>query len=276
MTFHNLRMVVILVVVLAGGLLFGSAAWASPIGTLNVGSTGDVTLSLSSVIFNVDPAAVGGGNSDVANGTNLSFTGCASAVLGSPGCLSASEGITVNNADLTLTAPSAANANTFLTFAAHPSLVYSMVWPAGPGSSNTNCATANSNGLSCSIFAGSPLILTYANGDTFIGLGVHGNASDAGVAGLATGSTYTGGFSDFFTATLPNNTAPTPQNIQLYFCPGGTCVAADFTSGKSITTSVAGTFTANATQTPVPEPLSLSLLGSGLLGLRLFRRRSVQ
>jgi hypothetical protein len=111
--------------------------------------------------------------------------------------------------------------------------VFSMVWPPGPGAANTNCAAANSNGLSCSIFAGSPLILTYDNGDTFLGLGVHGEASDTGVAGLATGSDYTGGFSEFFTALLPNGMAPTPLNIQLYFCPTGTCQPGDFTSGKA-------------------------------------------
>jgi hypothetical protein len=263
MTFGNLRMYLASVAVLTGGLLLVSNASASIMGTVLTGSTGNVTVSLSSVIFNVDPAAVGGGNSDVASGTSVTFAGCASGVLGSAGCLSAQEGVTVNNNDLTLTAPTAANANTFLTFAAHPNLVYSMVWPPGPGDANTNCATANSNGLSCSVFSGSPIILTYANGDTFVGLGVHGNASDAGVGGLATASTYTGGFSEFFTSLLPNGAAPTPQNIQLYFCPTGVCQPADFTSGRSITSSQSGTFTAS--NVPEPSPLILSSIGILLL-----------
>jgi len=276
MTLGNLRMYLAPVAVLTGGLLLVSNASASLMGTVLTGSTGNVTVSLSSVIFNPDPAAVGGGNSDVANGTGVTFAGCASGVLGSPGCLSAGEGVTVNNNDLTLTAPSAANANTFLTFAAHPNLVFSMVWPPGPGSANTNCATANSNGLSCSVFAGSPIILTYANGNTFVGLGVHGNASDAGVGGLATASTYTGGFSEFFTQTLPNGNAPTPQNIQLYFCPSGTCVAADFTSGKNITSSQSGTFT--ATNVPEPSPVVLSSIGILLLlaGARIRKSHGTQ
>src|ERR1700676_1657026 len=151
MTFGNLRMYLAPVAVLTGGLFLVSNASASIMGTVLTGSTGNVTISLSSVIFNVDPAATGGGNSDVANGTALTFAGCASGVLGSPGCLSAKEGVTVNNADLTLVAPSAANANTFLTFAAHPNFVASMVWPTGPGSTTTDCSTANSNGLSCSV-----------------------------------------------------------------------------------------------------------------------------
>jgi len=263
LTFGNLRMYLAPVAVLTGGLFLVSNASASIMGTVLTGSTGNVTVSLNSVIFNPDPAAVGGGNSDVANGTALTFAGCASGVLGSPGCLSAQEGVTVNNADLTLTAPSAANANTFLTFAAHPNLVYSIVWPPGPGSPNTNCATANSNGLSCSVFAGSPIILTYANGDTFVGLGVHGNASDTGVGGLATASTYSGGFSEFFTAPLPNGAAPTPQNIQLFFCPTGVCQPADFQSGRSITSSQSGTFTAS--NIPEPSPFILCSIGFLLL-----------
>ena len=261
-------------IIVFSSVLSVSNASASIIDTLLTGSTGNVTASLNSVVFNPDPAGIGGGNSDVANGTNLKFLGCPSGVLGSPGCLFAQEGVTVNNADLTLSAPSAANANTFLTFAAHPNLVYSINWPPGPGSSNTNCATANANGLSCSVFAGSPAILTYANGNTFIGLGVTGKASDTGVGGLATGSNYTGGFSVFFTQRLPNGMTPTPENIQLYFCPTGVCQASDFASGRSITSSQSGTFTATPAST-VPEPatISMSLLGALLVAVGSLRRK---
>jgi hypothetical protein len=274
MPFRNWLLAWVPATVLAGSLLLVSNASASVDGTLLTGSSGDWTLSLNSIVFNADPAAIGGGNSDVANGTTLSFAGC-SGTLGSPGCLSPQEGVTVNNADLTLTAPSLANANTFLTFAAHPNLVYSIAWPPGPGSPNTNCATANANGLSCSVFAGSPIVLTYDNGNTFMGLGVVGKASDAGVGGLAAGSNYSGGFSEFFTTPILIDgvlVSPTPQNIQKFFCPTGVCQPADFTSGKSITTSQAGTFT--ATKGPggtVPEPgtLVLTLLGAGLLCRRL-------
>jgi hypothetical protein len=261
MIFRNLRLALVPVAVLSGGLLLVSNASASIVGTVLTGSTGNVTLSLNSVIFNADPAAIGGGNSDVANGTKETFLGCASGVLGSPGCLSAQEGVTVNNADLTSSAPSAANANTFLTFASHPNLVFSISLP-GPGSPNTNCATANSNGLSCSVFAGSPIVLTYLNGHTSASVGVAGKASDTGVAGLAGGSSYTGGFSQTFTDHLPNGNAPTPQNMQLYFCPSGACTAADFQSGKSVTTSQSGSFTASAA---VPGPLAGDYNGNGIV-----------
>jgi hypothetical protein len=245
-------------------LLFVSNASATVINTLLTGSTGTVTASLNSVIFNNDPAALPSGtctttlgrgcNSDVTTSTSLGFIG---------GPLATGEGIYVNNNDLTLTAPSAADANTFLTFASHPNLVFSIIWPPGPGSPNTNCATANSNGLSCSVFAGSPGVLTYQNGHTVISLGVNGKASDTGVAGLAGGSNYSGGFSQTFTDLLPNGAAPTPQNIQLYFCPSGTCTPADFASGRSLTSSQSGSFTASA----VPEPQTTALVLGGLLVL---------
>jgi hypothetical protein len=249
-------------ITVVGSLLFASNASGSVDHTLLTGSTGTVTESLNSLIFNNDPAALPTGtctttlgrgcNSDVSTNTTLIFTG---------GPLVTGEGVYVNNNDLTLTAPSAADANSFLTFASHPNLVFS-ISSLGPGSPNTNCATANANGLSCSVFAGSPEVLTFVNFHTSVSVGVTGKASDTGVAGLAGGSNYTGGFSMTFTDLLPNGMAPTPQNIQLYFCSSGACTAADFTSGKSITTSQSGSFTAFPSST-VPEPttLSMSLLG---------------
>jgi hypothetical protein len=260
MTFRNSRLAFALAVAVVPGFLLASDASASVTNTLLTGSTGTLTISLVSQIFNFDPAALPnatctttlgrGCNSDVATNTSLSFTG---------GPLFTGEGIYVNNNDLTLIPPSAADANSFLTFASHPNLVFS-INSLGPGSPNTNCATANSNGLSCSIFAGSPIVLTYLNLDTQMSFGVTGKASDTGVGGLAGGSNYSGGFSDFISA-LPNGQLPTPLNIQRYFCPSGVCQLADFTSGRSITTSQSGSFTAAPTTSPVPEPSSM-LLGS--------------
>src|ERR1700676_5277089 len=266
--FRNLWLALVPALVLAGGLLFVSDASADVTDTLLTGSTGNFTLSLNSIIFNNDPepgagctTTLGRGcNSDVVAGTSLTFTG---------GPLATGEGIYINNNDLTLTPHSAADANTFLTFASHPNLVFSEL-ATGPGSTNTNCASANANGLSCSIFAGSPWVLTYNNGNTFMGLSVNGKASDTGVGGLASGSTYTGGFSDFFPTPLPNGMAPTPQNIQLYFCPTGTCEPGDYTSGKSITSSQSGSFTAEPKPfIPLPEPSTVVLSSLGTLMMML-------
>lgn len=263
MRFRNLWLALIPVLVLAGGLAFVSGASADVTNTLLTGSTGTATFSLQSFSFNNDPepgafctTTLGRGcNSDVTTNTTLSFVG---------GPLAVGEGIYVNNNDLTLTAPSMTDANQFLTFASHPNLVFSMS-SLGPGSSNTNCATASSNGLSCSVFAGSIEVLTFLNGHTSLSLGVSGKASDTGVGGLAGGSTYIGGFSETITA-LPNGAAPTPANIQLYFCPTGVCQPSDFASGKSITTSQSGGFTATEV---VPEPSSILLSALGAITMLL-------
>src|SRR5260370_27524153 len=103
-------------IAIVGCLLSVSDASASVINTLLTGSTGTVTASLDSLVFNNDPEPgvacttyLGRGcNSDVATNTTLAFTG---------GPLTVGEGIYVNNNDLTLTAPSTADANQFLTFA---------------------------------------------------------------------------------------------------------------------------------------------------------------
>jgi hypothetical protein len=255
------------VAVLAGGLFLVSNASASIMGTLNTGSSGTVTVNLTSVLFNPDSAAVGGGNSDVASSTALSFVGCASGVLGSPGCLSLQEGITVNSP----VSAASIGENNFLTFAAHPLLDYSLL-SIGPGSANTNCAAANSNGASCSVFAGSPIILTFENGGTSVSLSVSGKASDAGIGGLAAGSNFVGSFTDPLNGTivtsLGTTIAATPQAIQQFFCPAGVCA----NDGRSITGSQSGNFFASAV--PEPSPVFLSSIGILMLLVGIGFRKS--
>ena len=197
-----------------------------------------MTFTLSSFAFSPDPAAlpVGGPpwNSDAGNGTSLTFAGCVSGVLGSPGCLVSREGILVSTVTSSTTLP----VNTYLQFELHPNLIYSLV-SVGPGSANTNCAAASVVGTSCSIFAGSPIVLTKSSTGTTISFVVAGRTSDTGAAGLAAGSTY----SAVFSAMVAGKT---PGDIQLFFCPGVTCTASDFTSGKSLTVSQSGDFVATA------------------------------
>jgi len=268
MTFRDLRLALAPVAILSGGLLMVSNASASVINTLLTGSTGTVTVSLQSLLFNTDPepgagcqtTLLKGCNSDVTTFTNLTFTG---------GPLTTGEGVYVNNNDLTLSAPSASDANQFLTFAAHPNLVFSET-SIGPGSTNTDCSLTSTNtSMACSVFAGSPIVLFYNNGHTVASIGIVGNASDTGVGGLAGGSSWSGGFSQTFTQLLPNGATPTPLNIQDYFCTvlnpghGNSCSAADFTSGRSVTTSQEGSFTASSS---VPEPSAVFL---GSLGIAM-------
>jgi hypothetical protein len=107
-------------------------------------------------------------------------------------------------------------------------------------------------------------------------------ASDTGVTGLATGSTYTGGFTEFLTQDLPDGALPTPVNIQDYFCTGAptvsgggnTCQASDFTSGLNVTApDVGGSFTA-VVGVPEPNTIALMLIGGVLIGFNRIRRRT--
>ena len=203
----------------------GTAASAAVLGGLKTGSAGTMTVTLSSIAFNPDPSAVPLGplsNSDVTTGTSLTFTG---------GPLAVSEAVLVSSP---VTSSTVLPVTSYLQFGLHPNLVYSLA-SIGPGSSNTNCATATSIGDSCSPFAGSPLVFTKSPAGTTIGFAVAGRTSDTGVLGLPSGSTYQGGF-------VGPLAGMSPAQAQLFFCPSGTCVAADFASGRSITTSQSGAF----------------------------------
>lgn len=253
-------------------LVFMVGASATIIGDLKTGTGSTATVSLTNITWNPDPSANPAGppwNAQVSNGTSLTFAGCPSGVLGTAGCLDAApfgptEGVQFTNLSMANAPPPPLP---FITFAGngvtHATLVYTLT-QLGPGSSNTNCAGLTI-GQSCSVFAGSPIILTDEPTGTNISLSVMGTASDG-----AGSSNWLGLLSVPFTKTLPNGTAPTPQNIQLFFCPSGTCTPADFTSGKTLSSPHAGDFIASA----VPEPgtISMALIGLGLSALA-FRKR---
>jgi len=257
MGFWNLRFALAPAAVLVGGLLLVSDASASVINTLLTGSTGQVTVSIGSIFFNTDPAAIPGGstctttfsatkpancNSDVVATTTLAFTG---------GPLSTGEGVYIDNSDLTSAGftPGSTDANNFMTFALHPSLVFS-ISQIGPGSGNTNCAGLAVFGT-CSVFAGSPIVLELLPGSqTQVSLTVQGKASDTGVAGLPGGSSYVGSFGTTISSA-------TPASLQAFFCPGGVC-----NPNTTLMSSQQGSFTASS----VPEPSSIFL---GSLGVAM-------
>jgi hypothetical protein len=271
------------IVVSLTGVSYGSVA-----GPLLTGSSGTVTTTSTSLTFNPDSAAIGtacpsGGspcNNDVATGTVLTFNTCASGALDTAGCLATREGLIVQTLSAAAVNPNAA----FITFASHPNLDFSLtgITVYGPGTANStvtsNCATITT-GQNCVIFPGAAVLLTQKS-STSSGAAVdlQGRASDTGLGGLATGNLWTGGWSVTLTQPLPNGATPTPANIQLFFCgTNNVTSAAQCNNGASLSTSNAGTFFVTPTATvPEPESIALTMIGSGLIGLGVWRRRKAR
>lgn len=245
----------------AAFFVMSSAASADTIGDLKLGSAGAVTVSLSGITFSADPSSTPPGppwNAEVAAGTSLTFAGCSSGTLGSPGCLSATEGVQITSP---LTTSTSLPVSSFLAFTANPSLVYSLT-SIGPGSSNTNCATVTL-GNGCSPIAGSPFIFSDTASGTSVLIGLAGQAKDGTNA-----TNYMG------LITIPF-AGSTPQQVLTMLCPSGTCTAADITAGKTISSSFSADFVSTANRSSVPEPGTLMLFGSGLLGLAGTLRRKL-
>jgi len=236
-------------------------------------------------MFSPDSAATGTClstcDSDVASGSSLMFNQCPSGVNGGPtNCLTTTEGIYVSTP---ISASSIGTAN-FLTVAGGQ-VTFSLLTIATYGTGTSNPATPSdcaglATGQSCVIYPGAALLLTLLpNNETLVSLSVTGMATDNTCSPACAPSAYQGGFSQTLTQALPDGFgAPTPQNIQLYFC--GTNSVNSFTqcdSGtQSITSSQSGSFTATAIN-GVPEPNTLVLLGIGgiLIGATRFKRSKV-
>ena len=232
---------------LALGMLMLTAqpSFATVSGELLTGGTGTLTVSATSLTFT--PNDTTGFSTEVAASTNLTFAGCTTGVLGDPGCLTQGEGVNINGgASITTLNPIA----DFITFATTPSLVYSLTGYE-PGSANTNCA-ALLVGQSCSVFAGSPVVLTLEEGGkTAAELGVLGTVTD----GTLPVSSWTG----LFTATVNHKT---PAQLQAIILAGG-----------SITHTHSGDFTVTTSQVPEPRLISLGAFAALLLGFVFQRRR---
>ena len=189
-------------------------------------------------------------------GTTLTFDG---------GPLVTQEGILINGG-FAFGAPPPADAqqfNPFLQFALHPNLLF-LVTGVSAGSATTDCASADASGESCSISVDgtvSPVVLTVVGNSTLVSISVFGQATDG--VGL---SNWSGAFS----ATIPSIT---PREIELLFCPSGTCTAADAARGTVLpVSSVSGSFDA-ASAVPEPGTLALVLCGAGFVMIGLLRRR---
>lgn len=147
---------------------------------------------------------------------------------------------TVN--DLTLSPPS--GADDFFFFASAPTLDF-ILTGIGPGVASTACAGL-AIGDSCSVFAGSPFILTATATGTAITLDASGIVTDAGP--------FTSHWFGAFTTQIPGVTAASIQ--------------ATILGGGSITSTYSGEFLA-----AVPEPVTTFMIGGGLIALGLLIRR---
>jgi hypothetical protein len=246
-----------------------ATASASPLGLLGLSSSGTMDETLVSLFWTPDPTAVPSGppwNAQVAPGTALSFSG---------GPLVLGEGVLINNGaafcgGTNAVCPGGATTlpvATFLQFAAHPALVYELT--GVNAGSPTDCSTNAT--VPCSIVIGgvhSPVVLTpIGTFGTALSIGLFGLASDAGIAGLPLGATWTGGFS----ATIPNLT---PNQILHFFCPSGTCTAADVAASTVLhVDNVGGTFLSPPTAVPEPGAASMLLIGIALVRFGHFRRK---
>jgi len=213
---------------------FAGNAMATPVGTLNVANCSGGGVTVTATTITWLPSAGSGlGCITTGLGTSVSYTG---------GTLGSNVNGTIKN--LTL---GGGSVDMFMTFTGTP--LDFVLTTLGPGSS-TICSAAIGLNQTCSAAAGSPFILTNLGANTGVSLTATGTAND-GTPGSAS---WTGAF----TTQLAGLTLS--QVLTIIGTPGGHI---DSTHSASFT----------VTSASVPEPATLSMMGVGLLGLGLIRRR---
>jgi hypothetical protein len=220
--------------VLALAILVQPAS-ASVVGHLDFGQCAgdDVRVSLTTI----DWLPAGTGTGCIAAGAAMSVT-----FSGAPGAISPADLGTLND----LTVPPAPGQNVgFITF---PGVTFDLatIGPLGPTPVCSAVVTSN-----CVIAAGSPFLLTQQGTSTNISLNVAGLANDS----TSSNSVWSG----FFTTQLANTSIA--------------AISSTLNSGGSILTSFSFNGDVTAGSTGTPEPVSMALIGGGLIALASLKRR---
>ncbi len=239
------------VLAIFASLILTATAMASPVGVLNVTNCtgGGVTVTATTITWLMAVTASAGCiASDT--GTSVTYTG------GGPLLSGDTTGQIMN-----LTAATPNPLLNFIFFTDQPNLHFDLN-TIGPGVTSTACsATLNANNPACSPFSGSPVILTPTATGTTATLSAFGTARDSS----ASNSAWLGQFTTQFPGI-------TPAQLQSAIVSNTTITG--FCSGGSCTSTYSGSFTVTATA--VPEPMSLLLIGGGLIGLAFLKRSKVR
>lgn len=215
------------------------AASASVIGNFSIANLGAGGVTANNMVidfFNpVNPLGNGNGMISTGGDTTLMYYNGSSTVALGTGTAG-----TVN--DL----PGPPGPVGFFAFPTAPALHFTLT-SIGPGVTTTACAGLSA-GQSCSVFLGSPFILTATSTGTAVTLDAMGIVTDA--------SPFTSNWFGAFTTQLPGVTAASIQSTIL--------------AGGSVTSTFSGEFVA-----VVPEPLTSVLIGAGLIALVAFKKRKV-
>lgn len=230
-----------------------STAGATPLGFMSLGICDQTQpgVRVSATFIDFLPPQGPGNTGCILTGafTNVTYTG------GGP-LVDSIEGVIK---DLSL-GPPATIVDFISGFVGNPNLHFDLL-SLGPGPNNLVCAAVlDTNLAACSPAPGSPFKLSPTNTGTAVELSATLQARDTS----GTNATWIGNFSTTFPGITP---AQLVQGI------GGATIPATgpaFCTGGVCTTTYSGTFNFSSA---IPEPVSFVLIGCGLVGLAILRKR---